>query len=138
MNIPPIIIYLFVGGWALFILLIIISRKSGSKMGPQRYEGDRTAVAQVYNFIYVDDINGKTEDAYPLEYSKKGKGVLASNVEIIFLEPGNYHITAHGVTYQKTPAVVTAELEAGKYYCLGANEDGLYLTERPYEWTQRS
>lgn len=94
-----------------------------------------TVLAQVYNYVVVDQINGKPMTAFHVEKSKKRKGLFAPKVEILCLEPGHYEITAHGKTYQTSPAVVAADLEAGKYYCLGAAEDGLYLEERPYEWT---
>lgn len=91
--------------------------------------------AQVYNYVIVDSINGKSMEEFRVERSKKRKALLAPKVEIILLEPGSYEITAHGKTYQREPVSLTMELEAGKYYCLGAFEDGLYLEERPYEWT---
>lgn len=97
---------------------------------------DDTMFAQVYNYIYVDAIDGKPMQDFTVKYSKKRKGLFAPKIEIIFLKPGDYAVTAHGKTYQTTPQVVTAHLEAGKYYCLGANEDGVYLDERPFEWTQ--
>lgn len=94
-----------------------------------------TEFAQVYNYIIIDSINRKPDTAFRQEKSKKRKGIFAPHVQIIFLEPGHYEIEAHGKTYQTSPAVVTADLSAGKYYCLGAAEDGLYIEERPYEWT---
>lgn len=97
--------------------------------------GQAAELAQVYNYISIDNINGRPMAAFRQENSKKRKGILAPNVEIILLEPGHYEITAHGITYQTSPAVVAADLDAGKYYCLGAAEDGLYIEERPYEWT---
>lgn len=98
---------------------------------------EATKFAQVYNYVLVDSINGKPMKAFAVERSKKRKGLLAPKVEIISLEPGSYEITAHGKTYQTNPTTLTMELEAGKFYCLGAAEDGLYLEERPYEWTLR-
>ena len=92
-------------------------------------------LAQVYNYIVIDSINGQPMEAFPVKKGKKRKGLLAPKVEILFLAPGVYEVRAHGKTYQRVPAVVTAELEAGKYYCLGASEEGLFLEERPYEWT---
>lgn len=91
--------------------------------------------AQVYNYIIIDSINGKPMKAFHVEKGKKKKGLLAPRIEIIFLSPGVYEVKAHGKTYQRDSAIVTAELEAGKYYCLGASEDGLFLEERPYDWT---
>lgn len=91
--------------------------------------------AQVYNYIIVDSINGKPMKAFTIERSKKRKGLLAPKVEIISLEPGNYEIIAYGKTYQTNPTKLTVEVEAEKFYCLGAAEDGLFLEERPYEWT---
>lgn len=140
MNIPPIIIIIFVGGWIIALpLLIFAGRKNRlelkKKMESRRYSEDKSLVAHVYNYIEVDSINGMPMDAYPVELAKKGKGLLASPVEIIYLKPGTYHVTAHGVTYQTSPVTVTVELEAGKYYCLGANQLEVYLDERPYEWT---
>lgn len=96
---------------------------------------EKTNFAQVYNYIIVDQINGKPMNAFRVEKSKKRKGLLAPKVEILLLEPGYYEITAHGKTYQTSPATIVADLEAGKYYCLGANDDGLFIGERPYEWT---
>lgn len=98
---------------------------------------DETRFAQVYNYIVVDRINNLPMKAYNVERSKKRKALFAPKVEIIILEPGNYEIVAHGKTYQREPASITMELEAGKYYCLGAAEDGLYLEERPFAWTQQ-
>ena len=137
MGIPPIVILFVVGSWAIALPIFIIAgrknrQKMKEKMQQQQYRGDKSAV---YNYIQVDDINGMPMDAYPIELAKRGKGLLASPVEIIYLPPGLYHVTAHGVTYQTSPSMVTAQLEAGKYYCLGANEARLYLDERPYEWT---
>lgn len=143
MNIPPIIIIIIVGGWIIaFSLLLFANKKHRSElekqMGLRRYSGDKSLVAHVYNYIQIVSINGMPMNAYPAELSKKGKGPLGSYVEIIYLEPGTYHVTAHGVTYQTSPVTVTAELEAGKYYCLGANELKVYLGERSYEWTRKS
>lgn len=140
MGIPPFVIIIVVGGWAIALPMFIIAgrknkRKLKEEMEKRQYKGDKSVVAHVYNYIQVDDINGMSMDAYPVELANRGKGLLASPVEIIFLPPGLYHVTAHGVTYQTSPSKVTAQLEAGKYYCLGANEVGLYLDERPYEWT---
>lgn len=96
---------------------------------------EATKFARVYNYILIDSINGKPMKEFPVERSKKRKGLLAPRVEIISLEPGSYGIIAHGKTYQTNLTRITVELEAGKFYCLGAAEDGLYLEERPYEWT---
>lgn len=96
-----------------------------------------TGYAQVYNYVIIDSINGQPMEAFHIEKGKKKKGLFAPKVEIIFLDPGFYELKAHGKTYQTVPATVTVLAEAGKYYCLGASEDGLYLEERSYEWTQK-
>lgn len=140
MNIPPIIIIIFVGGWIIALPLLIIAgmknrKRSKTEMEARQYSGDKSLVAQVYNYIEIDSINGMPMEAYPIELAKRKKGRLAGPVEIIYLNPGLYHVTAHGVTYQTSPVTVSVELEAGKYYCLGANQAEVYLDERSYEWT---
>lgn len=140
MNIPPIIIIIFIGGWVVALPIMIFAGKKNrremkEKMEAKRYSGDKSLVAHVYNYIEVDEINGMPMDSYPAELAKRGKGLLASPVEIIYLKPGTYRVTAHGVTYQTSPTTIEVNLEAGKFYCLGANEQELYLEERPYEWT---
>lgn len=114
-----------------------LTKKLQAGANQQKGNYMETGYAQIYNYVMIDSINGNPMKAFHVEKSKKKKGLLAPRVEIVFLSPGTYEIKAHGKTYQKTPGIITAEMEAGKYYCLGADEDGLFLEERSYEWTQK-
>jgi len=86
---------------------------------------------KLFNFIKIDSINElKLKDFY-WEKSLKKKGLLTGKVEMVYLQPGEYSIIAHGSTYQRTPALVHASIEANHNYALGADERGLYV--EPYE-----
>ena len=82
---------------------------------------------KIFNFIKIDSINEKSLHGFFWKKGQKRKGLLAGKVEMIYLEPGEYSIIAHGVTYQTTPALIQASIEANESYILGANEGGLYL-----------
>ncbi len=91
---------------------------------------------KLFNFIKVDSINEQKLNDFYWEKSKKRKGLLTGKVEIIYLQPGKYSIIAHGATYQRTPALVHASIEADQNYILGANESGLYVEPYVYEEAQ--
>jgi len=82
---------------------------------------------RIFNYIKIDSINEKNLSSFYWEKGRKRKGLLAGKVEMIYLEPGDYSIIAHGVTYQTIPALIQAAIEANKSYILGANEGGLFL-----------
>ena len=92
---------------------------------------DSIRYAMVYNYVNVDAIDGKDMNDFYWEESDISKGLLADNVEIIFLEPGEHEVTAHGNTYARHPKTVKLLLEPDEFYILGAGPTGLYL--EPYE-----
>lgn len=51
-----------------------------------------------YIIIEIDSINGMLMEAYLIEMAKRKKGRLAGPVEIIYLNPGLYHVTAHAAS----------------------------------------
>lgn len=94
--------------------------------------------ALVLNYVRIDSIDGKTMDELYWIYSDIKKGILAPNVEIVYLAPGVHTIAAHGVTYQTETASIVVEVEAGKLYILGAGVDdddkeGLFFKEPEYD-----
>ena len=92
--------------------------------------------ARIYNYINIDSIDDKGIEEYPVELSKTRKGKKAPYVEIIYIAGGEHAVIAHGTTFQTEPVALTVHLEAGKYYCLGASKDEVYMEERPMDWTK--
>lgn len=82
---------------------------------------------KVFNFIRIDSINEQSLNDFYWKKSRKRKGLITGKVEMVYLEPGEYSIVAHGVTYQTSPALIHASIEADQNYILGADEDGLYV-----------